>query len=180
MPIDNANVFRSMNTNINPTEYIVPVTQVRISRVISVYSLTSGLNRMMKSSWKLWMPPLPLPPQLPILSHRPKRLRITHPSFPSLGARGQLPSGSMLSIWRVLKQFTQLLPSGLGVGIFQKYPPKYPLGNSLKEPSGFFENFIQKVPTMCLSHSQRVLSKSIHQFDHNVPNHIPNGLFESL
>ena len=30
----------------------------------------------------------------------------------SLGARGQLPSGSMLSTWRVLKQFTQLLPSG--------------------------------------------------------------------
>ena len=31
--------------------------------------------------------------------------------FISLGARGQLPSGSMLSTWRVLKQFTQLLPS---------------------------------------------------------------------
>ena len=30
----------------------------------------------------------------------------------SLGARGQLPSGSMLSTWRVLKQFAQLLPSG--------------------------------------------------------------------
>ena len=30
----------------------------------------------------------------------------------ALGARGQLPSGSMLSIWRVLKQFAQLLPSG--------------------------------------------------------------------
>ena len=29
-----------------------------------------------------------------------------------LGARGQLPSGSMLSIWRVLKQFARLLPSG--------------------------------------------------------------------
>ena len=45
MPIDNANVFRSMNTNINPTEYIVPVTQVCISRVVSVYSSTSGLDR---------------------------------------------------------------------------------------------------------------------------------------
>ena len=31
---------------------------------------------------------------------------------PSLGARGQLPSGSMLSTWWVLKQFAQLLPSG--------------------------------------------------------------------
>ena len=30
----------------------------------------------------------------------------------ALGARGQLPSGSMLSTWRVLKQFTHLLPSG--------------------------------------------------------------------
>ena len=29
----------------------------------------------------------------------------------ALGVRGQLPSGSMLSTWRVLKQFTQLLPS---------------------------------------------------------------------
>ena len=29
----------------------------------------------------------------------------------ALGARGQLPSGSMLSIWWVLKQFAQLLPS---------------------------------------------------------------------
>ena len=34
------------------------------------------------------------------------------PKQSSLGARGQLPSGSMLSIWRVLKQFAQLLPSG--------------------------------------------------------------------
>ena len=33
-------------------------------------------------------------------------------AFMTLGARGQLPSGSMLSTWRVLKQFTQLLPSG--------------------------------------------------------------------
>ena len=33
---------------------------------------------------------------------------------------------------------------------------------------------------MCLSHSQRVLSKSTHQLDYNVPNHIPNGFFESL
>ena len=47
-------------------------------------------------------------------------------------------------------------------GYFQKYPPKYPLGNSLKEPSVFFENFIQKVPIMCLSHSMWVLSKSTH------------------
>ena len=66
------------------------------------------------------------------------------------------------------------------MGIFQKCPPKYPPGNSLKEPTGFFENFIQKVPIMCLSHSVWVLSKSTHQFDHNVPNHIPNGFFESL
>ena len=30
----------------------------------------------------------------------------------TLGARGQLPSRSMLSTWWVLKQFAQLLPSG--------------------------------------------------------------------
>ena len=30
----------------------------------------------------------------------------------ALGARGQLPSGSMLSTWWVLKQFAHLLPSG--------------------------------------------------------------------
>ena len=30
----------------------------------------------------------------------------------ALGARGQLPSGSMLSTWWVLKQFAQLLPNG--------------------------------------------------------------------
>ena len=30
----------------------------------------------------------------------------------SLGAGGQLPNGSMLSTWRVLKQFAQLLLSG--------------------------------------------------------------------
>ena len=30
----------------------------------------------------------------------------------TLGARGQLPSGSMLSTWWVLKQFTWLLPTG--------------------------------------------------------------------
>ena len=33
---------------------------------------------------------------------------------------------------------------------------------------------------MCLSHALWVLSKSTHQFDHNVPSHIPNGFFESL
>ena len=40
--------------------------------------------------------------------------------------------------------------------------------------------YFLKVPTMCLSHSLWVLSKSTHQFDHNVPSHIPNGFFESL
>ena len=31
--------------------------------------------------------------------------------FVTLGTRDQLPSGSMLSTWRVLKQFAHLLPS---------------------------------------------------------------------
>ena len=39
-------------------------------------------------------------------------------------------------------------------GYFSKVPTKV--------PTGFFENFIQKVPIMCLSHSVRVLSKITH------------------
>ena len=49
---------------------------------------------------------------------KPQRLfdnkwkNLLQPKLVSLGARGQLPSGSMLSTWWVLKQFAQLLPSG--------------------------------------------------------------------
>ena len=46
----------------------------------------------------------------------------------SLGARGNLPSGYIVSSLRVLKQFAQSLPSGYVVSSFTKYPPKYPLG----------------------------------------------------
>ena len=49
---------------------------------------------------------------------RTEELEARIEAFLALGAGGQLPSGSMLSTWRVLKQFAQLLPSGLGVGIF--------------------------------------------------------------
>jgi len=39
----------------------------------------------------------------------------------------------------------------------------------VNEPTGFFHNFDQNVPTMCLSHSLRVLSKNAHKYAHNVP-----------
>ena len=48
----------------------------------------------------------------------------------TLGARGHLPSGYIVSSLRVLKQFAQSLPSGYVVSSFKKYPPKYPLGTS--------------------------------------------------
>ena len=63
---------------------------------------------------------------------------------------------------------------------FLNEPTKLPTGYFLNEPPGFFHNFVSNVPTMDLSHSLRVLSKSTHQCDHNVPNYILNGLFESL
>ena len=37
------------------------------------------------------------------------------------------------------------------------------MGHSLKEPTGFFHNFERNVPTTCLSHSSRVLSKNAQQ-----------------
>ena len=42
----------------------------------------------------------------------PARFDVSLTRSEALGARGQLPSGSMLSTWRVLKQFAQLLPNG--------------------------------------------------------------------
>ena len=104
----------------------------------SKHSVISCLSQQYSS---LYLSPT-LPTLLPA-SNIPNRCTIG--CLLPLGARGQLPSRSMLSTWRVLKQFTQLLPSG------------------------FFENFIQNVPIMCLSHSLWVLSKSTHQSDQKVP-----------
>ena len=42
------------------------------------------------------------------------------------------------------------------------------MGSSLKKPCGFFHKFDQNVPTICLSHSLRVLSKHTQQFAQNI------------
>jgi len=39
----------------------------------------------------------------------------------------------------------------------------------VNEPRGFFHNFDQNVPTMCLSHLLRVLSKNTQKYALNVP-----------
>ena len=43
------------------------------------------------------------------------------------------------------------------------------LGARGQLPSGFFENFFQKVPIICLSYSLWVLSNNTHQSDQKVP-----------
>jgi len=42
------------------------------------------------------------------------------------------------------------------------------MGSSLKKPGGFFHKFDQNVPTICLSHSLRVLSKNTQWFAQNI------------
>ena len=76
---------------------------------------------------------------------------ISIPCFPqpSLGAKGNIPSGYIMSSLWVLKQFTQLIPSGYMVGTFKKYPPIYPA----KYPAGKYWLF----------------SKSAHQFAWLIP-----------
>src|SRR5258706_9392882 len=85
-------------------------------------------------------------------------------------------------------EFFLKVPTKVPSGYFLNEPPRYFLKEPIKlpsryflnEPPEFFHNFAFNVPTMNLSHSLRVLSKSTHQFDHNVPSHILNGFFESL
>ena len=45
------------------------------------------------------------------------------------------------------------------------------MNSSFKKPSGFFHKFDQDVPTICLSHSLRVLSEYTQQFTQNILNH---------
>ena len=40
----------------------------------------------------------------------------------------------------------------------QRKPTYIPLSHSLKKPLGFFHKLVQNMPTICLSHSSRVLS----------------------
>ena len=45
-----------------------------------------------------------------------------------LGAKGHLPSGHIVSLLWVLKQFARQIPTGQIMGSFKKYPPQYPVG----------------------------------------------------
>ena len=65
-------------------------------------------------------------------------------------------------------------------GYIVKEAIKAPLSHSLKEPPGFFHNFIHNVVSMSLSHSLRRLSQSSHQCNHNVASYILNDFFENL
>jgi len=54
---------------------------------------------------------------------------------------------------------------------FWNVPPKVATGHMLNENPRFFHNFVCNVSTMGLSHSLRLLSKSILKCDHNVSCH---------
>jgi len=51
---------------------------------------------------------------------------------------------------------------GFTLWVHWEFVLKEPISHSLKKPSGFFDNFVLNVPTICLSHSLRVLSKITH------------------
>ena len=91
------------------------------------------------------------------------------------------------SLW-VLKPFTWLIPTKYVLNTFKSYPAfcshfthwvhggyfvkvptKGPSGYFLSKTDGFFHNLLSNVPITNLSHSLRVLSKSTHSYDHNVP-----------
>ena len=57
----------------------------------------------------------------------------------TLGARGDLPSGYIVGLLWVLKQFAQSLPSRYVVSSFKKYSPKYPLGTFWTRPLSSFQ-----------------------------------------
>src|SRR5882762_4817127 len=88
----------------------------------------------------------------------------------------------MSSLW-VLKQFAHQIPTPEPSGCFVKETleffhnslTKVPSRHFVKEPSGFFHNSLCNVPIKNLSHSFRVLSKSTHWCDHN----IPSGVFSN-
>ena len=61
---------------------------------------------------------------------------------------------------------------------FHNYDHNLSSGYFLKETPGFFHNFVYNVTIMGLSHSLRVLSKTIQKYNHNVYNHIQWILWE--
>ena len=64
----------------------------------------------------------------------------------TLGARGHLPSGYIVSSLWVLKQFAQSLPSRYVVSSFEKYPLKYPLCTFWMKPLSSFEKNLPNYP----------------------------------
>ena len=105
---------------------------------------------------------------------------------PILGASPTSPTGGrggltwqanwefVESLWSICSHFAQWV----SCEFVQNKPAKSPTRYFLNEPPGFFDNFVQNLPTICLSHSLRVLSKNAQKFDHNVLNHILNEFFE--
>ena len=59
--------------------------------------------------------------------------------LPTLGVRGDLPSGYIVSSLWVLKQFARWLLSRYVVSSFKKYPPKYPAGTFWTKPLSSFQ-----------------------------------------
>ena len=104
----------------------------------------------------------------------------------TLGARGHLPSGYIVSSLWVLKQLAQSLPSKYVVSSFKKYPPKYPLGtfrtkalslfqkNPPNYPAGTFwtntQSSFKKYPSIwskCTQpHTWQVLCEFVVKLDH--------------
>ena len=78
----------------------------------------------------------------------------------TLGARGHLPSGYIVSSLWVLKQFVQSLPSRYVVSSFKKYPLKYPLGTFWMKPLSSFEKNLPNYPAGTFEQMLQVLSKS--------------------
>ena len=69
------------------------------------------------------------------------------------------------SLWSIHSHFAQWI----SCEFVQKKSAKLPTTYFLNEPPGFFDNFVQNLPTICSSHSLRVLSKNAQKFDYNMP-----------
>ena len=117
----------------------------------------------------------------------------------TLGARGHLPCGYIVITLWFFKQCGQPSASGHMLSSFTKCPSiwsqcalwfhaghivKVPIkvatGHFVKELPGFFHDFVYNVSSICLSHSLRVLSKSVQWCGHKVFNPTLNHFFESL
>jgi len=62
----------------------------------------------------------------------------------------------------------------------QKKPINVAIRHFVKELTGFSHRLDQNLPSMCLSHSSRALSKITQECDHNLLNYMLSEFFESL